>query len=112
MFCVTCGFPLEAEDLFCRRCGCETPSGVEQAVRPKLRLCRKNRRVAGVCGGVARYLDQEPGRVRMVWAAASLLPFSPGLVAYAICWAVMAHEQKEGGFWHSPLKHLLREEPS
>lgn len=93
MYCTQCSFPLEAEDLFCRRCGWDTPAGA--AAKPKLRLSRADRRLAGVCGGVARYLDQDPRWVRVLWTGASLLPFSPGLVAYGICWAVMAREAPE-----------------
>ena len=97
MFCSACAFPIEAEDYFCRRCGHKTDTGadVQVTVRPKLRRVEQDRRLAGVCGGVARYLDTNPRWVRAVWTGASLLPFSPGLIAYGICWAVMPSSAKQ-----------------
>jgi phage shock protein PspC (stress-responsive transcriptional regulator) len=91
MFCSACAFPIEAEDFFCRRCGHKTDAGadVEVTVKPKLRRVEDDKRLAGVCGGVARYLHANPKWVRAAWTGASLLPFSPGLIAYGICWAVM-----------------------
>ena len=97
MFCGACAFPIEPEDYFCRRCGHQTDAGadIEVTVRPRLRRIEENKRVAGVCGGVARYLETDPKWVRIVWTGASLLPFSPGLIAYGICWAVMPRKQVE-----------------
>lgn len=97
MFCAACAFPIESEDFFCRRCGHKTDAGadVTVTVKPRLRRADENKRVAGVCGGVARYLDVNPKWVRAAWTGASLLPFSPGLIAYGICWAVMPRRQPE-----------------
>lgn len=99
MFCNSCGFALEAEDLFCRRCGRATAAGqkVEVWVGPRLRRNSHDRRIAGVCGGFARYFEQDPKLIRIVWTCASLLPFSPGLIAYLLCWAVLRRDD-------SPLK--------
>lgn len=97
MYCKTCRFPTETEDLFCRRCGVPTPAGRDTEIRviPKLRRARgRDQKVAGVCGGVARYLRKDPKVVRALWAGASLLPFSPGLIAYGVCWAVLPRESK------------------
>ena len=95
MFCNSCGFALEGEDLFCRRCGRATAAGekVEVWVGPRLRRNSHDRRVAGVCGGFARYFEQDPQLIRIVWTMASLLPFSPGLIAYVICWAVLKRDE-------------------
>ncbi len=97
MFCSACAFPIEAEDYFCRRCGHKTDAGadIEVTVRPRLRRVEENKRLAGVCGGVARYLETDPKWVRIIWTGASLLPFSPGLIAYGICWAVIPRSQIE-----------------
>lgn len=96
MFCKKCRFPIEAEDLFCRRCGVETPAGRDAKilVKQKLRRSRGNQKVAGVCGGVARYLHTDPKVVRALWAGAALLPPFPGVFAYGVCWAFMPRENK------------------
>ena len=107
MFCRSCAFPLEGEDLFCRRCGRVTPEGekVEVRVVPRLRRSYSDKRLGGVCGGVARYLDQDPKMVRAVWAGVSLLPFSPGVFVYGIAWVVLSQEGSEEP---SPLSRLAR----
>ena len=40
-----------------------------------------NRMLAGVCGGVAEYLDVDPTVVRLVWVIVSLLG-GAGVLAY------------------------------
>lgn len=95
MFCKTCGFPIEGEDVYCRRCGL---SLAPEAAKKKRRLRRPEdgKKVAGVCAGVAEYFGKDPRLVRALWAGASILPFSPGLIAYGVCWAVMPRGQKRG----------------
>jgi phage shock protein C len=58
-----------------------TPSG------PTRRLKRSNRYriVAGVCGGIAEYLDVDPTVVRVVYVTASIFSaLFPGVLAYII----------------------------
>ena len=38
----------------------------------KLHKSSQNRMLAGVCGGVAEYLDVDPTVVRLIWVAATL----------------------------------------
>lgn len=44
--------------------------------------------IAGVCGGVAEYLDVDPTVVRVIWALIGLS--GGGILAYVICAAVMS----------------------
>jgi phage shock protein PspC (stress-responsive transcriptional regulator) len=94
MFCVNCSFPLEEGDRFCARCGGRTAEGRKLGTAEDHRLVRPSaeKKVAGVCQGVARYFDVDPTLVRIGWVGASLLPFTPGLVAYVTCWALMPRE--------------------
>lgn len=97
MYCAACSFPLESEDYYCRRCGRETAAGaeVEVSVKRRLRRAEQDRKVAGVCGGVARYFNRDPRLIRALWVGASLLPFSPGSIAYGICWAVLPKDRRK-----------------
>ena len=49
------------------------------------KLCRSqtNKMVAGVCAGLAEYINIDPTVVRVTWALISLS--GAGLVAYLIC---------------------------
>jgi phage shock protein C len=92
MYCHHCGRKLEDQALFCSECG-TARSGVasrprEAYERPSLSRVRDGK-IAGVCGGVARYLDADPTLVRILWILAALFPPLPGIVAYIVCWAVM-----------------------
>ena len=44
----------------------------------------RNRVFAGVCGGIAEYLDVDPTIVRILWIFA-VLGAGTGLLAYIIC---------------------------
>ncbi|SKA95073.1 phage shock protein C (PspC) family protein [Caloramator quimbayensis] len=50
----------------------------------KLYRSRKDRMIAGVCGGIAEYFDIDPTLVRLFWVFAVLLGGS-GILAYIIC---------------------------
>ncbi len=59
------------------------------AKRARLRRSRKDRMVAGVCGGIAEWLDWDPTVVRLLYVLISLLSAAfPGLLVYLILWAV------------------------
>jgi phage shock protein C len=47
-----------------------------------------DRRIAGVCGGVAEYLDVDATIVRLLWVFFSLIG-GFGILAYIICWIVI-----------------------
>jgi len=48
-------------------------------------------RIAGVCAGIAEYLDTDVAVVRLAWIILSIVPggFVGGLVAYIAAWAIM-----------------------
>ena len=89
MFCTQCGIDLRDTDRFCCQCG--TPTAINRPVAgpPKpLLLDKRNKKIAGVCAGFARYLEVDVTLVRVIWLA---LAFGTGLgfVAYIIAWIVM-----------------------
>jgi phage shock protein C len=48
-----------------------------------------NKMIAGVCGGIADYLNVDPTAVRVAWILLSILPFIPGIILYIIAWFVI-----------------------
>ncbi len=59
--------------------------------RPR-RLTRSNREkmIAGVCGGLAEYLDMDPTVVRVLYVLVSILSAAfPGIIAYIILMFLM-----------------------
>ena len=48
-------------------------------------------RIAGVCAGIAEYLDADVTLIRLVWVVLSIVPggFVGGIVAYIAAWAIM-----------------------
>src|SRR5262245_61661124 len=48
-------------------------------------------RVAGVCAGIAEYLDTDVSLVRLLWIVLSIVPggIIGGLVAYLVAWAII-----------------------
>jgi phage shock protein C len=66
---------------------------VGNALSRPLRRSRSDRIVAGVCGGLAKWLDWDPTVVRVAYVAASLISAAfPGILAYIILWFVMPEE--------------------
>lgn len=70
-----------------------------QAERGAKRLQRswRNRKWAGVCGGLGEYLDVDPTVVRIIWVVLSIVPGSiiGGLIVYLIAWAVMPEAPRQ-----------------
>jgi phage shock protein C len=49
---------------------------------------RHNRRIAGVCAGLAERWGMRPGTVRLLFVVSCLLP-GPQFVVYLVLWAIM-----------------------
>jgi phage shock protein C len=70
-----------------------------QTDRNAKRLARswRDRKWAGVCGGLGEYLDVDPTVVRIIWVVLSIVPGSiiGGLIVYLIAWAVMPEAPRQ-----------------
>lgn len=95
MTCRNCQREIAEYSNFCYYCGARqvvsNPAAGAPNVPPK-RLMRSSTdvKIAGVCGGVAEYLDADPTVVRLIWAILTLLSgFFFGLLGYVIAWMVM-----------------------
>ncbi len=49
---------------------------------------KANRKLGGVCGGIAEYFALDPTLIRVLWAVAILFG-GAGLIAYIICWIMI-----------------------
>lgn len=61
--------------------------------KKRLYRSRRNRQVAGVCGGIAEYLAIDPSLVRILWLLLALAG-GPGVLLYIIM-AVVVPEEPE-----------------
>ena len=47
----------------------------------------QDKKIAGVCAGVAHYLDMDPTIVRVIWGVLACC-YGAGIVAYIILWII------------------------
>lgn len=48
-----------------------------------------DKKIAGVCGGIAEYLDIDPTVVRVIYAALTIFTAFCGIILYFILWAII-----------------------
>src|SRR5437763_3866683 len=86
MTCVDCGRELEPDTTVCPHCGARA----QAAARRLVRLPGAGR-LAGVCAGIAVYLDTDVTAVRLLWIVLSIVPggFVGGAIAYVAAWIIM-----------------------
>jgi len=62
----------------------------------KKRLTRsRNKMIAGVCGGIAEYLDTDPTLIRVAYVLLTIMTAFSGVIAYLVCWIVMPAAKTE-----------------
>jgi phage shock protein C len=62
-----------------------------------LRLSQHNRKIAGVCGGLAEWLNWDPTVVRVLYIVVSIFSAAfPGILVYLILWLVVPRAPHEG----------------
>ena len=89
MYCSNCGKPNPDDARVCAYCGASLVGGVS----PERRLVRpvRNRKIAGICAGVAQYYGWNVTALRLIWLIAFLL-FGVGGLLYLILWIVIPNE--------------------
>lgn len=108
MLCIACQKEIVADSKFCYLCGAKQPeAGPPAGASPagkRLRRSVVDRKIGGVCAGLADYLDLDVSLVRIVWV---LLAFTgTGLLAYLVCWIVIP--EAPGATVPAPRKRLMR----
>lgn len=58
-----------------------------------IRRSRRDRIIAGVCGGLAEWLEWKPTLVRVLFVVGSLIPVLPGFVVYLVLWIGLPQEE-------------------
>ncbi len=62
----------------------------------KLYRSRTDKTIAGVCGGLAKYLNIDPTLVRLLWVVISVFAAGiGGLIIYAVCCAIIPEEPEK-----------------
>ena len=54
----------------------------------RLYRSKKERMIAGVCGGIAEYLDTDPTIIRLLWVVGSFF-WGIGIIAYLAAWIIV-----------------------
>lgn len=88
MFCMHCGREITDSSNFCSTCGGRQGQRTSQK---QLTLSATDKKMAGVCGGIAEYLDVDSTVVRLIWVALSVVPggFVGGALAYFLAWIII-----------------------
>ncbi len=63
-------------------------------MKKKLYKSKDNKKICGVCGGIAEYFEFDPTIVRLAWILFTVLGGS-GIIAYIIAALVMPGETEE-----------------
>jgi phage shock protein C len=70
-----------------------------------MKLCRSRdeRRLAGVCGGLAKHFDVPSSKLRVVWVLGSLFSAAfPGIFLYLALWYLLPEEPLAPPAFESP----------
>ena len=53
----------------------------------------EDKKIAGVCGGIAEYLNCDPTVIRVIYARLTIVTIFSGVIIYLILWAVIPHKR-------------------
>jgi phage shock protein C len=65
--------------------------GLIMGTQKKLYRSRKDRVIAGVCGGLGKFLGMDPTIIRVLWALSIFLG-GTGLLVYIVMWIIVPEE--------------------
>ncbi|HAH60554.1 MAG TPA: PspC domain-containing protein [Treponema sp.] len=59
----------------------------------------QDRKLCGVCSGIAEYFNIDPTIVRLIWVVATCVSVGAGLIAYIVCALVMPDRPSSASDW-------------
>jgi phage shock protein C len=93
MICQNCQRDAADYSSFCPFCGApqRVPSSGQSKPFKRLTRSTSDRKIAGVCGGIAEYFDIDSTFVRLIWVLLILLPIPlvPAFLGYFVAWVIM-----------------------
>ena len=90
MYCNACGKAIAEDGRFCSYCG--TVVGIAPTPR-KLMRSRAEKKIAGVCAGLAQYFDLDVTVARIPCIFLTLATgVCPGVVSYLLAWIMVPAE--------------------
>ena len=93
MICGHCQREIAEYSNFCYFCGARQHATPADSPRASRRLMRSvvDCKIAGVCGGIAEYLEIDSTLVRLIWVLLILfpVPLVPAIVGYFVAWLIM-----------------------
>src|SRR5690349_4166259 len=96
MYCTRCGTQLNDTAKFCSDCGHAMRNPATGAnyhqTEPRLARPREGRKLAGVCAGLARYMEVDVTLVRLIALILVFVPPFPAVIGYIIAWIVMPND--------------------
>jgi phage shock protein C len=93
MNCPKCHRDIAEYSNYCYYCGAQqhvAPAG-PPPIHKRLMRSSTDCKIAGVCGGIAEYLDVDSTIVRLVWVLLVIfpVPLVPAILGYFVAWLVM-----------------------
>lgn len=88
MYCSNCGKDIGEGPTFCQFCGTRVAAIAPPSLKRPFARFSADKKIAGVCAGVARYFDLDANLVRALWLLCVLFA-GTGLLAYIVLWIIM-----------------------
>jgi phage shock protein C len=92
MNCPKCQRDITEYSNYCYYCGArqQSPQAGAPVIQKRLMRSATDNKIAGVCGGLAEYMDVDPTVVRLVWVLVTFFTgIIFGIIAYFVAWLVM-----------------------
>ena len=93
MHCRNCQRDIAEYSNFCYFCGARQHARYAEPPGMSRRLMRSSvdRKIGGVCGGIAEYFEIDSTVVRIIWVLLVLMPVPivPAFLGYFVAWLVM-----------------------
>ena len=91
MFCTQCGTELPDVAFFCSQCAAPTGRAPKTPPEPLMRSAT-DKKIAGVCGGMAKYFAMDPTVMRILWLLLTFGLPPAGILGYIAAWIIMPVE--------------------